>query len=157
MEKLAAKTRETLRIIDKVEKLYQTGLKKVTQLQSAARSNKRVYVRDRNRLLRTRVEMSLLVRSIHFNENEKNRLIDILRHTVERVHALEREIGRLERRLRGAPHHSTSGARPELRGCRVHPKDLEHLNPIHSNRLKPTLKVILRSEAEAQQAKGELI
>jgi len=27
MEKLAAKTRETLRIIDKIEKLYQTGLK----------------------------------------------------------------------------------------------------------------------------------
>jgi len=103
MEKLAAKTRETVRIIDKIEGLYQTGLKQAAQLQSAARSNKRLYVRDRNRLLRTRVEMSWLVRSIHFNENEKKRLIEILRHTVERVHALEREIGRLERRLRGTP------------------------------------------------------
>src|SRR5260370_11768638 len=104
MEKLAAKTRETLRIIDKIEKLYQTGLKQVTQLQSAARSNKRLYVRDRNRLLRTRVEMSLLVRSIHFNENEKNRLIDILRRTVRRVHSLQPNIVRLVRRLLSTPH-----------------------------------------------------
>src|SRR6266481_5122018 len=156
-ERLAAKTRDTLRIIDKIEKLYLTGLKQAAQLQNAARSNKHLYVRDRNRFLRTRVAMSLLVRSIHFNENEKKRLIDILRHTVERVHALEREIGRLERRLRGAPHHFANGARSELRGCRVQQKDIEESNQVDLNGLKRTLKVILRGEAEAQQAKRELI
>src|SRR5712664_967113 len=87
MEKIEAKNRETLRNIDKIKKLYQTGFKQAAQLHSAAKSNKRLYVRDRNRLLRTRVEMSLLVRSIHFNENEKKRLIDILRHTeIGRAH-----------------------------------------------------------------------
>ena len=156
-EKLAAKTRDTLRIIDRIEKLYQTGLKQTAELENAARSNKRLYLRDRNRFMRNRVATSLLVRSIHFNENEKKRLIDILRHTVERVHALEREIGRLERRLRGAPHHSTNGARSELRACRVQQKDIEELNQVDLNGLKRTLKVILRGEAEAQQAKGELI
>src|SRR6266853_266721 len=75
----------------------------------------------------------------------------------KRVHALEREIGRLERRLRGAPHHSTNGARSELRACRVQQKDIEELNQVDLNGLKRTLKVILRGEAEAQQAKGELI
>jgi len=84
-------------------------------------------------------------------------LIDILRHTVERVHALEREIGRLETSSRGAPHHSTNGARSELRACRVQQKDIEELNQVDLNGLKRTLKVILRGEAEAQQAKGELI
>src|SRR5260370_1575029 len=101
--------------------------------------------------------MCLVASWSHFKENEKNRVIDILRHTVERVHALEREIGRLERRLRVAPHHSTSGARSELRGCRVQQKDIEELNQVDLNGLKRTLKVILRGEAEAQQAKGELI
>src|SRR6266446_3358140 len=156
-EKLTAKTRDTLRIIDRIEKLYQTGLKQTAELENVARSNKRLYLRDRNRFMRNRVATSLLVRSIHFNENEKKRLIDILRHTVERVHALEREIGRLERRLRGAPHHSTNGARSELRACRVQQKDIEELNQVDLNGLKRTLKVILRGEAEAQQAKGELI
>ncbi len=155
-EKLAAKTRDTLRIIDKVEKLYQTGVKQAAQLQNAARPNKRLNLRDRNRFPRTRVEMSLLVRSIHFNENEKKRLIDILRHTVERVHSLEREIGRLERRLRVAPRHSANGARSELRLCRAQRRDIEESNQLDSNSLKRTLKVILRGEAEAQLAKVEL-
>src|SRR5260370_892624 len=101
--------------------------------------------------------MCLVASWSHFKENEKKRLIGILRHTVERVHALEREMGRLERRLRGAPHHSTNGARSELRACRVQQKDIEELNQVDLNGLKRTLKVILRGEAEAQQAKGELI
>src|SRR5260370_6590039 len=101
--------------------------------------------------------MCLVASWSHFKENEKKRLIDILRHTVQRVHALEREIGRLERRLRGAPHHSTNGARSELRACRVQQKDIEEFNQVDLNGLKRTLKVILRGEAEAQQAKGELI
>ena len=155
-DKLAAKTRDTLRIIDKIEKLYHTSLKQAAQLQNAARSNKRLYLRDRNRLLRTRVAMSLLVRSIHFNENEKKRLIDMLRHTVERVHSLEREIGRLERRLRGAPCHSANGARSELRLCRAQRRDIEESNQLDSKSLKQTLTVMLRGDAEAQQAKVEL-
>jgi RNA polymerase primary sigma factor len=155
-EKLAAKTRDTLRIIDRIEKLYHTGLEQAAQLQNGVRSNKRLYLRDRNRFMRTRVAMSLLVRSIHFNENEKKRLIDILRHTVERVHSLEREIGRLERRLRGGPCHSAHGARSELRLCRAQRRDIEESNQVDWNTLRRTLKVILRGEAEAQQAKVEL-
>src|SRR6266403_3519765 len=41
-EKLAGKTRVTLQAIDKIEKLYHTGVKQAAQLQNAARSNKRV-------------------------------------------------------------------------------------------------------------------
>jgi len=39
----------------------------------------------------------------------------------------------------------------------VQQKDIEELNQVDLNGLKRTLKVILRGEAEAQQAKGELI
>src|SRR5258705_10310946 len=44
-----------------------------------------------------------------------------------------------------------------MRACRVQKKDIEELNQVDLNGLKRTLKVILRGEAEAQQAKGELI
>jgi RNA polymerase primary sigma factor len=155
-EKLAAKTRDTLRIIDKIEKLYHAALKRADRLQNTARSNKSLYLRERNRLMRTRVEMSALVRSIYFNEHEKKRLIDIMRHTVERVHSLERQIGRLERRLRGLSCHSAEGARSDLRLCRAQRRDIEESNQLDSNSLKRTLTVILRGEAEAQRAKVEL-
>jgi RNA polymerase primary sigma factor len=142
--------------MDKIEKLYHAALKRADRLQNTARSNKPQYLRDRNRLMRTRVEMSLLVRSIHFNEHEKKRLINTVRHTVERVHSLEREIGRLERRLRGAVSHSASGARSELHLCRAQRRDIEESSQVDSNSLKRTLSIILRGEAEAQQAKVEL-
>jgi len=41
--------------------------------------------------------MSLLARSIEFKERERKRLIELLRHTVERLEFLEREAARLER------------------------------------------------------------
>jgi RNA polymerase primary sigma factor len=155
-EKLAGKTRDTLRIIDKIEKLYHTGVKQAVQLRNAARSNKRVYLRARNRLMRTRVEMSLLVRSIHFDEHEKKRLIDMMRQTVEQVHFLEREIGRLIHRVSAARGDSTNLARSDLRSRRAQRRTIEESNRVDSNTLKRTLTLILRGEAETQQAKVEL-
>ena len=154
-EKLAEKTRDTLRTIDKIEELYHTGLTQAAKLQNAARSNNRLYLRNRNRLLRTQVGMSLLVRSIHFTEHEKKRLIDIMRHTVEQVHTLEREIGRLARRV-SAARGDSNAARLELRSRRAQRKTIEESNQVDSNSLKRTLTAILRGEAEAQQAKVEL-
>ena len=155
-EKLAEKTRDTLRIIDKIEKLYHTALKQAAKLQNTAKSHNRVYLRDRNRLIRPRVEMSLLVRSIHFSEHEKKRLIDIMRHTAERAHSLEREIGVLIRRVSAARGDSTNSARSELRSRREQRRTIEESNQVDSNTLKRTLALILRGEAETQEAKVEL-
>jgi RNA polymerase primary sigma factor len=155
-EKLAAKTRDTLRIIDNIEELYYTSLERTAKLQNTARSNKRLYLREQNRLMRTRVQMSLLVRSVRFNEHEKKRLIDILRHTVEQVHSLEREIGRLIRRVSAARGDSTNAARSDLRSRRAQWKTIEESSQVDSNTLKRTLTLIQRGEAETQQAKVEL-
>jgi RNA polymerase primary sigma factor len=154
--RLAEKTRDTLQIIDKIQQLYQTGLKQAAKLQNTAKSNNSVNLRGRHRLMRTRVEMSLLVRSIHFNEHEKKRLIDIMRHTVEQVHTLEREIGRPIRRVSGARADSTKAACSELRSPRAQLKTIEESNHVDSHTLKRTLTLILKGEAETQQAKVEL-
>ena len=98
-EILDERTRATLRIIDKVEKLYEVGLKQAARMQDTPRSSRRAFLRARGRVARTRVELSHLVRSIDFKEQEKKRLIDIMRHTVERLHSVEREAARLERRI----------------------------------------------------------
>jgi len=155
-EKVEEKTRQTLRIIDKVEKLHELGLKQAAKLYDTAMSNKRAYVRARWRLSRTRVEMSCLVRSVDFKEREKKRLIDMLRHTVERLHALEREAARLERRVKAVHAEAAIEARKELRVCRSRMREIEDSSEAGPNNLKRALLQIQRGEMDAQQAKSEL-
>ncbi|HEX2713767.1 MAG TPA: sigma-70 factor domain-containing protein, partial [Candidatus Acidoferrales bacterium] len=156
-EKIENKTRQTLRIIDKIEKLYEVALKQAAKLEHTPRAKKGPYVRTRHQLARTRVEMSLLVRSIDFNPFEKKRLIDKMRHTVERLHSLEREAGRLERRADVARGDTAAEARKELRTRRTELKEIAESSEVSLTDLKRTLTLILRGEAEAEQAKKELI
>jgi RNA polymerase primary sigma factor len=156
VEKIEEKTRQTLRVIEKIEKLHDLTAKQYAKLQSIEASNKSAMRRARFRLARTRIEMSHLVRSIEFKEREKKRLIDILRHAAERLHSLEREAARLERRANGARPESAQEARKELRVVRAHIKELEESNEAGKNTLKRALTVIQRGEADAQQAKSEL-
>ena len=64
---------------------------------------------------RARIQMSQLARSIEFNTRERKRLIAKLRQTVERVHSLEREVGKLERRADASKGDTAAEARRELR------------------------------------------
>ena len=156
VEKVEEQTRQTLRSIDKIEKLHELGLKQAAKLRDTAMSNKRAYVRAKRRLSRTQVEVSRLVRSVDFKEREKKRLIDMLRHTVERLHALERETARLERRVKAAHADASIEARRELRACRSRMREIEESSEAAPNDLKRALARIQRGEREAQQAKSEL-
>jgi RNA polymerase primary sigma factor len=155
-EKIEEKTKQTLRIIDKIEGLYAAGLKQATHLANTPRANKRVYIRAKYKLSRTRIEMAHLVRTIEFNEREKKRLIEIMRHTVERLHSLDREIIALERRANASKGDAAALARKDLRARRQQRTELEESNEVTSTSLKRTLTVILRGEADAEQAKKEL-
>jgi len=156
-EKIEAKTRQTLKIIDKAARLYLLGLKQAEKLERTPKSKKRVYLRAKQALSRTRVEMSRLMRSIDFNLFEKKRLIDKIRQTVERVHALEREAGKLERRVDASKGEVHAEARKELKSRRMELKEIEVLSEVSPTELKRTLQLIYRGEAEAEQAKKELI
>ncbi|PYU34597.1 MAG: RNA polymerase sigma factor RpoD [Acidobacteria bacterium] len=156
-EKIENKTRQVLKVIDKIEKLYQLALKQAVKLDNTPKAQKRGYLRARYALARTRIQMSQLVRSIDFNLLEKKRLIDKMRHTVERLHSLEREAGRLERRADAAKGDTAAEARKELRSRRSELKEIEESSEVGLTDLKRTLTLILRGEAEAEQAKKELI
>src|SRR5256712_5707005 len=97
-EKIANKTKQTLRYIDKIAKLYELALKQAVKLGKTLKSKKKPYIRAKWAVARTRVEISLAIRAIDFNPFEKKRLVDKMRGTVERLQSLEREAGRLERR-----------------------------------------------------------
>jgi RNA polymerase primary sigma factor len=155
-EKIEAKTKQTLKIIDKIEKLYDAALKQAAKLEPIPKSKKRAYLRGRMQLGRTRVQMSQLVRSIDFNPLEEKRLIDKMRHTVERLHLLEREAGRLERRADAARGDTASEARKELRSRRSELKEIADSSEVGVTEFKRILHLILRGEAQAEQAKREL-
>ena len=156
-EKIEAKTRETLKEIDKIGKLYLLSVKQAEKLDNTARSNKRTYLRARYALGRTRVDMSTRVREIDFNPFEKKRLIDKMRQSVERVQALEREIVKLERRVEASKADVLAEARKELKARRQELREIEVIAEANPTELKRMLQVIVRGEVEAEQAKKELI
>src|SRR6516165_2809777 len=156
-EKIEAKTKETLKQIDKVAKLYLVAMKQAQKLEKVPRSKKRPYLRARYALGRTRVEMSRRFRELDFNPLEKKRLIDKIRQTVERVHFLEREIVKLERRVEASKADVQAEARKELKARRQELAEIEVSSEVSPTELKRGLQVIIRGEAEAEQAKKELI
>ena len=155
-DKIEEKLRQTLRIMSQVEKLCELGRKQRLKLENTAKSDKQAHLRARRRLGRTRIEISLLIRSIEFNDAEKRRLIDTLRLTVERLHTLDREIARLERRVSSTRADSANGTRDELRSRRTERRDIEESSEVGFDALKRALTAIRRGEAETALAKTEL-
>ncbi len=156
-EKIEQKTKETLKQIDRIAKLYEQGLKQAIKLDRIPRSKKRPYVHARLALARTRVLMSQLVRDIDYNPFEKKRLIDKIRQTVERVQFLEREIVKLDRRVEASKGDVQAEARKELKARRQELEEIEHAVEVSPTELKRAIQVIVRGEVEAEQAKKELI
>jgi len=148
-EKIANKTKQTLKYIEKIAKLYDTALKQAVKLDKTPKAKKRPYIRAKWDVARTRVEISLEIRGIDFNPFEKKRLIDKMRGTVERLQSLEREAGRLERRADVAKGDVAAEARKELRTRRSELKDIEEASEVGLTELKRTLTFIHRGEAEA--------
>src|SRR5437870_2532245 len=156
-EKIENKTRQTLKILDKIASLYDLALKQAAKLERIPKAKKRSYVHARYAISRTRIEMSRLARSIEFNPFERKRLIDKMRHTVERLQSLEREAGKLERRADVSKGDTAAEARRELRTRRTELKEISDASEVGLTELKRTLQIIVRGEMEAEQAKKELI
>jgi RNA polymerase primary sigma factor len=156
-ETIATKTKETLQQIDTIASLYALATKQAAKLQRTPRSKKRSHLHARYALARTRVEMSKCVREIDFKPSEKKRLIDKIRQTVERVHLLEREITKIEHRVDASKADVQAEARKDLRARRQELHEIEAASEVSPMELKRALQIILRGEAEAEQAKKELV
>src|ERR1700680_3958793 len=128
-----------------------------TKLERMTKSKKRPYLHAKYHVSRLRIEMSQLARSIEFHLFEKKRLIDKIRHTVERLQSLEREAGKLERRVDASKGDHATEVRKELRSRRTELREIEVSSETGLTDLKRMLTVILKGEAEADQAKTEMV
>ncbi len=156
-EKIENKTKQTLKVLDNIAALYDLALKQAIKLERIPKAKKRSYLHGRYAISRTRIEMSQLARSLEFNLFERKRLIDKMRHTVERLQSLEREAGKLERRADISKGDTAAEARRELRTRRTELKEISDASEVGLVELKRTLQIIVRGEMEAEQAKKELI
>jgi RNA polymerase primary sigma factor len=161
-EKIAARQRELLKQVDKVRTHLEAAKKLEDRYRGVLKSDKRKYRRSRWKILRARVEVSRAIRKIEFTEMVKRRLIDGMKVAVEDVQAKQREVrlidGRLDgkgrRKLREEEKKILLKHRDELkREIRGMAQKLEQ--PVEE--LTRTLRTILEGEAQAEQAKKELV
>jgi RNA polymerase primary sigma factor len=166
-ERIDDRKKEVLRQMDAVRRAWQNVEKCNEKLEKTPRGattrDKRKYRRVRWAALRARVELSQLIRRIEFTENVKRRLIELIKEAVERVQRHAREIDGLERQI-------------NPRNKRARPKEEERKNLLKRQkelrtavrtmageleetpeRLMRTLETITRGEAQAEQAKKELV
>jgi RNA polymerase primary sigma factor len=156
-EKIENKTKKTLKVLDHIEKLYNECLKEAAKLERMPKSKKPAYIRLKYEVSRMRIEMSQLARSLEYHVLEKKRLIEKIRSTVERLQSLEREAGKLERRADASKGDHAQEVRKELRSRRTELREIEVSSETGLTDLKRMLQVVLRGEADAEQAKKELI
>jgi len=154
-EKLEKKARQTLNILEKIASLYEVAVKQAARLGHTPKAKKRAYLHARYKLSRTRIQMSQMARSIEFTVRERNRLIAKLRQTVERLHSLEREVAKLERRA-DVTRGDGAGVRRDLGMRRADLAEISDASEVGLTDLKRALQRIQRGEAVSQQAKKEL-
>ena len=153
-EQIEKRKRQILQILHKIGALYDLALKQAAQLARIPKSKKRSQLRARYALCRTRIQISRLARSIELNARERNRLIAKLRQTAERLHSLEREVGKIERRAEAS--RRDAAARRELEMRREELVVVSGATEVGATELKRALQRIIRGEAAAQEAKKEL-
>ncbi|HSK11040.1 MAG TPA: RNA polymerase sigma factor RpoD [Vicinamibacterales bacterium] len=162
-ERIAERTREVMRQIDAVRKARQAYEKAVEKLEATPRKDKKKYRKIRWKALRARVCLSQLIRRIEFTELVKRRLIEDIKEGVERVQRLQREADNLDRlvtlktRRSRLKEEERKAAAQKLKEVRAEIKRQAEALEETPAQLKRTLDTIRRGEAQAEQAKRELV
>ena len=162
-ERIEARARQFLKEIDAVLKARQAVEKLAEKLAEIPKSDKKKYRRARWKKMRAEIEVSRLIRKIEFTEPVKRRLVDEVKDIVERVSKMQRELDTMKKtlasttrkpKLKEDERKALEKRRKELSAeIKQRTDDLEE-SVAH---LRHTLEVIMRGEAQAEQAKKELV
>ena len=154
-----------LRQIEAVRKARVEFQKLNEKTQETPKKDKRKYRRALWKSLRARIRVSQLIRKIEFTESVKRRLVDEVKDAVDAVQRVQREVDAIERLVN-----------PKVKAKAPKLKDEEKKNLLKKQkdlktsvkalideleetpeRLRRTIEVIARGEAQAEQAKKELV
>jgi RNA polymerase primary sigma factor len=162
-DKIEERAQQFLKQVDNVRKARLIVEKLDEKLETVVRADKRKYRRARWKVMRAQVETSRLIRKIEFTEPVKRRLVEEVKDIVERVSKQQREHDKIKKEL------NLKNRKPKLKEderktmmqrmatlkaeIRQRTEDLEE----SVDHLRHTLEVIMRGEAQAEQAKKELV
>lgn len=162
-DKIEERAQQFLKQVDAVRKARLNVEKLDEKLEGVPRADKRKYRRARWKVMRAQVETSRYIRKIEFTEPVKRRLVEEVKDIVERVSKQQREHDKLKKEL------NLKTRKPKLKEderktmtkrmndlkaeIKQRTEDLEE----SVDHLRHTLEVIMRGEAQAEQAKKELV
>jgi len=156
---------EVLGQIEHVRKARGNYQKLNEKLELVPKKDKRKYRRARIRSMRGWIEVSRRIREIEFTETVKRRLVDEVKDTVDTVVKVQRDADSLDRHLNPriktkAPklkEEEKKALQKRLKDLRTHVKQMIDDLEETPERLRRTIEVIQRGEAQAEQAKKELV
>ena len=162
-DKIEARAEQFQKQVDAVRKARLNVEKLDEKLDGILKADKKKYRRARWKVMRAQVEVSRLIRKIEFTEPVKRRLIEEVKDIVERVSKQQREHDKIKKelnlksrkpKLKEEERKAMTKRMTELKAeIKDRTEDLEE----SVDHLRHTLEVIMRGEAQAEQAKKELV
>jgi RNA polymerase primary sigma factor len=167
-EKIEHRRKQILKQIDGVSRAWQEVEKAKEKLDKTNKGTttreKKKYRRMRWEWLRARVLLSRLIRKIEFTEIVKRRLIELMKEGVESVMRLKREVDQIERQVNPKTGKKSRLKEEEKKVLLKRQKDVKSQMKATAeeleetpDRLMHTLETIMKGEAQAEQAKKELV
>jgi RNA polymerase primary sigma factor len=167
-EKIEHRKKQILKQIEDVRKAWGNVEKAKEKLDKTAKGTttreKKKYRKVRWEWLRARVELSRLIRRIEFTELVKRRLIDLMKENVEAVMRLKREVDHIERQVNPKTGKKSRLKEDDKKNLLKRQKEVKVQMKATADemddtpdRLAHTLETIMRGEAQAEQAKKELV
>jgi RNA polymerase primary sigma factor len=164
-EVIEERKEKVLEQIEAVRKARANFVKLAEKMEATPRKDKRKFRRAPWKALRGRIEVSRLIRRIEFTETIKRRLIDEVKDAVDAVQRVQREADALDRQIN--PKVKVKGPKlkedekknflKKLKEIRTHVRLMVDELEETPERLRRTIEVIQRGEAQAEQAKKELV
>ena len=158
-ERIQERLEEVVGTVDESNKLYKKSGQWRQKLALVSKTKKpRDFRRYRFALARVLIHISRKIRSIEFTHLERKHLIDRIDLVVDYLRPLERDIGRIEKKLQvAAKEDESKDLRREMRQLKAKIVHIEEEAGASALELRRTLQVIRRGEQEAEAAKQGLI
>ena len=165
-ERIEERAAEVLGQIDAVKKARVQYQKLNEKLEETKKIDKKKYRRALLKTMRARIDVSKNIRVIEFTETVKRRLIEDIKDAVSSVYEVQREINGIEKILnpkvpvKKAPklkEEDKKNLLKQQKDLKLKAKAMTAELEETTERLDRTIEVIQRGEAQAEQAKKELV